>query len=207
MTVPSGSFGILRHEIRNCLIFGLYQAALTLTNHYLERFVKVALIKAQSTQMMTAYESFTKEQETLIDEYGGQALYRNLLEARRLELITEGELAVLQGFRKFYRNTFSHFDNKEITPDVDLHMTQFSFDNPGTPLSSGKISLKSLGMDMGHLAAEFAKDNALVYFLAIDDLAMRFELRQSPGLREVMIANGIEVDRIFSQINFDTYRP
>lgn len=35
----------LRNEILNCLLLGLYQASIFSTNHFLERLIKVSLVK------------------------------------------------------------------------------------------------------------------------------------------------------------------
>ena len=51
--------------------------------------------------------------------------------------------------------------------------------DPTKSISSCKVTLKSLGMYMRHLTADFAEENSLVYFLAVDDVAMRFELKHS----------------------------
>jgi hypothetical protein len=55
----------LRHEVCLCLIFGLHQAAITLTNHLVESLLKVALITHdakpelnQSTHKSHSIESF-----------------------------------------------------------------------------------------------------------------------------------------------------
>ncbi|MBE9662900.1 hypothetical protein [Mucilaginibacter myungsuensis] len=84
-TMPSGAFGVVRHEIRNCLIYGMFQAALTLTNHYMERFLKVALINSEVSVMMTEFQLFNDQRKAAIKKFGdknlGEILHRLMIKA------------------------------------------------------------------------------------------------------------------------------
>ncbi len=199
--MPSGAFGIIRHEIRNCLTYGMFQAALTLTNHYMEKFLKVALINSEVTFMMTDFQLFNEQREAAIKKFGKKVLFENINSSYEKGIITENEKTALLEFKNRYRNTFSHFDHQSLIDDKDVQLHQFSFTQPGQ-ISKGKINAKNLLFDMGHADADFAKENALLYFLAIDDIAMRYELKQSPRMVEILLEHGFDAIKIFNQIKF-----
>ncbi|MBE9662901.1 hypothetical protein [Mucilaginibacter myungsuensis] len=69
-------------------------------------------------------------------------------------------------------------------------------------MSQGKISAKNLLFDMGYHDADFAKQNALLYFLAIDDIAMRYELKQTPEMVDILLRHGFDAVKIFNQVKF-----
>ncbi|MCX2492632.1 hypothetical protein OQX63_04060 [Pedobacter sp. PF22-3] len=199
--MPSGAFGIIRHEIRNCLVYGMFQAALTLTNHYMEKFLKVALINSEVTVMMTDFQLFNEQRAAAIQKFGKKVLFENINSACEKEIITENEKTALLEFKNLYRNTFSHFDHQSLIADSDVQLYQFSFTKPGE-ISQGSIDAKNLFVDMGHTDADFAKKNAVLYFMAIDDIAMRYELKQSPGMVKILLDHGFDAIKIFNQIKF-----
>ncbi|GAB3921058.1 hypothetical protein [Mucilaginibacter myungsuensis] len=55
---------------------------------------------------------------------------------------------------------------------------------------------------MGYHDADFAKQNALLYFLAIDDIAMRYELKQTPEMVDILLRHGFDAVKIFNQVKF-----
>jgi|GEM_PF-5494991 len=199
--MPSGPFGIIRHEIRNCLTYGMFQAALTLTNHYMEKFLKVALINSEVTVMMTDFQLFNEQREAAIKKFGGKRLFENINSSYEKAIITENEKRALLKFKDVFRNTFSHFDHQSLIDNNDVQLHQFSFNQPGEILK-GKINAKNLFFDMGHNDADFAKEHALLYFLAIDDIAMRYEIKQTPEMVEILLNHGFDAIKIFNQIKF-----
>jgi len=199
--MPSSAFGTIRHEIRNCLIYGMFQAAITLTNHYMEKFLKVALINSEVTVMMTDYQLFNEQREAAIKKFGKKVLFENINSAFDKNIITDHEKTALFQFKNLYRNTFSHFDHQSLISDHDIELHQFSFINSGK-ISDGQINAKNLLFDLGYADAEFAKRNALLYFLAIDDIAMRYELKQSPKMIQLLLNRGFDSVKIFNQIKF-----
>lgn len=199
--MPSGAFGIIRHEIRNSLIYGMYQAAITLTNHYMEKFLKVALINSEVTAKMNDFQQFNDQRQVAIKKYGKEVLFNTIQLAQTRGLITENEKTALLDFKNIFRNTFSHFDHQSLISNNDIQLHQFSFTETGE-ISNGKINSKNLLFDMGHSDAEFAKANALMYFLAIDDIAMRYELKQNPKMIEILLQHGFDAEKLFNQIQF-----
>lgn len=103
----------LRQEISICIVFGLYQAAITLTNHLLEKFLKIALIykKADFTaDGKTVVEKTINSTAKSIKTYKKQYLGKNIEDAYNQGLLTGEERNRLNDFRHDFRNAYGHAD-------------------------------------------------------------------------------------------------
>jgi len=203
--MPSSAFSIIRYEIRKSLIFENFQASITLTNHYMEKFLKVALINSEVNVMMTDTEKFTEQRERGIKLYNKRNLWDNIVAAKELGIINEAEKAGLKHFKDMFRNTFSHFDHQRLIVEGETTLHQYSLDGEGGEISKSTMKNNVLYFDLGLFDYEFAKGNARNYFIAIDDIAMRYEFKTSPEMIELIKADGHDIDRIFNQFMFERY--
>ena len=167
----------LRHEVSICLIFGLHQAAITLTNHMLESLLKFALSYKDSSNREGNTEDHSLAAliasiRPSFERYDGEQLNNTINMACKAELISEEQKEQLHEFRQALRNAYSHAEkrkihqNKEI-PVQSLHMT----DEAKLEMDPEEVH-KILDMPFLHGMAQYehAKANALPYFLYVDKL-------------------------------------
>ena len=91
-------FRTIIYENLNCLLLGLYQASICMTNHLLERMLKHALI---DFEMKGCY-------------IGNPAFNENISAACKKGIITEEEGGKLKELKNKYRNPYSHASVKKI---------------------------------------------------------------------------------------------
>jgi hypothetical protein len=179
----------LRHEISLSIIFGMCQAAITLTNHLLESLLKTSLIFLDAKEgrrekhagiVVSLVRMFTPGK----NKYGGQNLSKNIDSAFSLGLITEDEKKVLHKFRVRFRNAYSHSDKEKTFGDREIT-------GQGLHIEDGKFILDQhetariadLGIVQGLAQAYQAQVDAIPYFLYMDHLtrAIRGKMFPSSG--------------------------
>lgn len=129
----------LRHEISLCIIFGLCQAAITLTNHLLESLLKYVLMTKHFLSSKKAEREVKAPIVTfLIERYEeGRKLYEaaNLSEtinrACTSGLITKEQKRCLHQFREQFRNAYSHSDKRKTFGESTVPVTGVKLENEG----------------------------------------------------------------------------
>jgi hypothetical protein len=178
----------LRNEICLCLIFGFYQAAITLTNHFLEWLLKYSLMVADSR---TADDEIAKVQENpprvqeIIDHfedarktYESANLSSNIDAAFGIDLVTKKEKETLHRIREDFRNAMSHADKGKTYPGTTITSTAIRMADGKLELGRPEtIPLAHLLIGQGIAQAEWAEANALDYFLYMDAIARRILTR------------------------------
>lgn len=169
----------LRHEICICIMFGLCQAAITLTNHLLESLLKYALIilhgknKKQKEEEIKGrlITSFIEKYKEGIQLYGGANLDKTINRACTVGLITKDQKNLLHQFRDRFRNAYSHSDKKRTfgkstmpVAGVRLENERFVADEKSEP------EIANLLVGQGLVQAMMAQNDAPKYFLYIDKL-------------------------------------
>jgi hypothetical protein len=116
----------LRYEICICLTLSLYQAAITLTNHLIEKYLKIALVYYETNEKIggTNLESIFK---TGVDTYSDTDFSSTINACCTKGIITKSQKKDLHTFRRNIRNPFSHADMKQ------------TFDGMTVPVTFGKI--------------------------------------------------------------------
>ena len=168
----------VRNEVCKCLICGLHQAAITLTNHLLESVLKKALIIDESVKNKTEQCDITNVFDDATVQYAGENLCKNIERAYTIGLITEKEKETLHNCRKNYRNAFSHADPRKTfagnstpatiltTKDLDnpeVFFKKVFADKPNTTLSA-----ENNVIIQGLIQSIKAEQEAASYFLTID---------------------------------------
>ena len=169
----------LRHEICICIMLGLCQAAITLTNHLLESLLKYSLIilhgrkKKQKEEEIKgrAVTSIVEKYKEVIERYGNANLDTTINCACTAGLISKEQKKILHDFREKFRNAYSHSDKiktfgKNTIPVscVRLENEKFVQDEKSEP------EISKLLIGQGLYQAMTAQNDAPKYFLYIDNL-------------------------------------
>ncbi|PLX10176.1 MAG: hypothetical protein C0594_05240 [Marinilabiliales bacterium] len=172
-------FNTLIFEINKCLILELNRAAITLTNHFIERLLKVALIKNEAGIGPKPVDKWNDAYAKPTQQYGNLKLWETIKICREKNLINEQEKSFLNDIvRDMVRNGFSHADVEKIMkkyPD-NVVMYEGSFSNPGK-LKEVSVNQKLIPEIQAIQIAGFAEANARVYFDFVFNLLLRIEQR------------------------------
>lgn len=167
-------------QISKCLILELDYAAITLTNHLLERFLKLALIsKAVGIKPIPTENWNTVFSDPQI-QYGSINLGNSIELCKKANLIDTTEKDFLfEIVRELMRNGFSHAEPGKVLSSLpdEIPMFEGSFSKPSTSLKEVKLNpkiippLQWIGME------QFAKANASSYFDFVFKLIEKIEKR------------------------------
>jgi hypothetical protein len=167
----------LREEITLALIFGLAQAAITLTNHLLENLLKNTLIIYELKQN-PQIESRKKDKKVadLINittparrKYANEKLSKNIDTACRLRLITKEEKKQLHEYRKVFRNAYGHSDTDKIFGNKDISTQSLKMQNDNFVLGEQETLRLADSIFSHGLAQAFqAREDAVPYFIFMD---------------------------------------
>lgn len=170
----------VRSEVCKCLICGLYQAAITLTNHLLESVLKKALIIDESAKNKTERGDITNMFDDATKKYANKNLDFTINQACRKGLITKDEKELLHKFRERYRNAYSHADPQKTFSGVSIPATIFTtkdLDNPEeffkrafTDKPNVILSAENNVIIQGLMQSSKAEDEAMDYFLTTDGM-------------------------------------
>jgi len=110
----------LRNEICICIVFSLYQAAITLTNHLLEKYLKVALIYSDTKDKIKP-ENVETIFKTSVDNYSSEGLNSTINACCSKGIITKDQKKDLLRFKDTIRDPFSHADMKKIFNEITIN--------------------------------------------------------------------------------------
>lgn len=170
----------VRSEVCKCIICGLNQAVITLTNHLLESVLKKALIIEESAKNKTVQSDITNVFDNATAQFASKNLYENIEQAYTIGLITEEEKETLHNCRKDYRNAFSHADPQKTFLGISIPatiLTTKDLDNPEEFLRKAfadkpnvSLSAENNVIIQGLIQSIKAEQEAMNYFLAIDGI-------------------------------------
>jgi hypothetical protein len=163
-------FDILRKEIARCYVIAAYQACITLTNHLLERYCKIILIYVKSNfKTIDNSKSLESQFEEGNKAYLKKELYTTLNALRTLNLISKEERKELEVYREVYRNGFSHANPEQILGDKKVtHIMGSLYTGEIGKVEESKLS--KIPFLQGDAVENFAKVNALKYFIVVENL-------------------------------------
>jgi hypothetical protein len=181
----------VRHEVALCLIFGLYQAGITLTNHLLESLLKYALIyhHAQEHQPPADQDVRGRAAHALVDWlsegkmlYGDKDLDFTINKACTMGLISKPQKKKLHEARERFRNAYSHADKDKTFGGATTGVVAGHFDGESmVPDSIEEVRLAGFLVAQGIFQAVMAKKYAIPYFLYIDHLARQIVQKLYPS--------------------------
>lgn len=152
-------------EIISCIIMESYSASITLTNHVLERLLKLALIIDTAGLERIKIEDWNTVYLS-VNEINSEKLYNTINMCKSRELISEYEKTHLHQIRESIRNGFSHFDPKQIFNDEEDTKTLIYNSPDSVDNKSVELNFKSIPILQSVYTNQFAKENA-EYFLEV----------------------------------------
>ncbi|HRT84492.1 MAG TPA: hypothetical protein P5523_07635 [Bacteroidales bacterium] len=166
-------------EINKCLILEFHRAAITLTNHLLERLLKLALINYEVGIGPIPVDQWNSVFEGPNKKYGSINLGNSIDKCKDLEIITDKEHRILfDTIRELMRNGFSHADSSKTLaglPD-ELIAFQGNFNKPGDINEVG-LNQKVIPFLQALNMETFAKEASKPYFEFVFGLIFRIEKR------------------------------
>ena len=154
----------VKREICICLLTEQYQAAITLTNHFLERILKLSLIYHHSDQKaFLNLDTLSEKYKDATEKYDGAHLYNNIKSCCDAGLIELERGEALQKIREQVRNGFSHADMGKVFGKAETRMLMGSFLDPRKS-HVRSMPIVAVPFMQGIAQYEFAKENAHWYF-------------------------------------------
>lgn len=159
----------IRHEVCICLTLEQNQAAITLTNHLIEKYLKYLLIHNEQVKDVVDLNAIIEHYKTQVEAFGGKDLSVIINKCRNVGLLSKEQAKLLHEIREKVRNPFSHADIKQTFGDQKIRI---GFGNMLIPDSfkSGEFELSSLVFMHGKAQKDIADNNALDYFKIVDKL-------------------------------------
>lgn len=171
--------GTFIFEINKCLILGFNRAAITLTNHLLERVLKLSLIYNETGIGPKPIETWESVFSDPNKKYTSIKLANSIEKCKKEELLTQSEKDILiSTIRTLMRNGFSHADPSEILEGLpnESPFFQGSFSDP-TELKKVNLNQKVIPIFQSIQMDNFANQNALSYFDFVFRLMKNIDLR------------------------------
>jgi len=176
----------VKQEILNCLMVNLYQASIALTNHLLERGLKLALIHNEVGIVPLPIEEWSTKFPEPNKRYGSLNLNKAIELCIKESLLLEDERKLLMDtIREQFRNGFSHADMTQILKDFPSTGTFHfgNFTNPGV-ITQIELPQTAIHVLQPLLQEGFAKQNALLYFKYVYKLLINIEKRLTTKFKQ-----------------------
>jgi len=120
-------------EVSHCLMLEFYKSSITLTNHLLERLLKLALINKEVGIGAIPIDQWNEVFKEANRKYGSLVLGGSIDQCKKQNLINQDERDFLfDRIREQLRNGFGHGDNSKVLCDLPEEMVGFhgSFSKP-----------------------------------------------------------------------------
>jgi hypothetical protein len=166
-------------EINKCLILEFYRASITLTNHFLERLLKIALIYDETEIGSVPIEKWDYVFNKSTEKYDVKSLANTIEQCKKCKLINESERDYLfNTIRELMRNGFSHADSSKVLIDISEQNTFFHGKlNSSQKINPIQMNQKKIPVFQSILMENFAKVKAEPYFDYIFELSRKIEKR------------------------------
>ncbi len=164
-------FDPLRDEICKCIICGLNQAAITLTNHLLEAALKKCLIYRYTIlHKQNSNEKLSEIFQEGIGKFDNDKsdLSKSINAACSNGLIRKDHKKLLHHLRDAFRNSYSHASSSKIFKDVTVKGKEISsFDEAFEELNEN-LDVSQIPIIQGIIQYELAKKESISYFMNVD---------------------------------------
>jgi hypothetical protein len=164
----------VRNEICECLIIGCSQAAITLTNHLLEKSLKMFLFHVKpSTQNYTDAKEIEAHFKKMNEMHGNKDLHDTINNCCTKGLISKDEKLQLHIFREKFRNAFGHAQPDKTFGQVEKKVLVF---NPMKHVEIPKpemVKISDFPFFHDYKQKEIADSNCGEYFCYVDSLIKR----------------------------------
>ena len=172
-------FNTLVFEINKCLILELDRAAITLTNYFLERLLKLALIYNEIGIDGIEIEKWDEVLSPAISKFDNIKLGNSIEQCKKHNLINSSEKDYLWNIiRDLIRNGFSHAESNKILSELPNERKVYKgslYDN--SEIEKVTINQKLIPEIQALLIENFAKANSQSYFDFVYNLSHNIEKR------------------------------
>ena len=178
-------FQTIKNQILLCITFGLYMAAMTLTNHLFEKFLKGVLsyndtLKNKDKIKYGKNFSLPDELEKSRRKFDSENLNKNIEIAYSENLINEKQKSILKKMKNEFRNAYSHDDRKKMYGKAST-IIQESQDPEsflrGENQPSKEFNLYGLPLFEFLFINEFSEKNCVPYIKDLNDIILSVESR------------------------------
>ncbi len=179
----------VKYEVINCLMIEQYQASVTLTNHLVERMLKLALIEKEIYGLKISIDDteLEKKLKEATKKYDKNVMFESIKLAFAENLISDKERDYLDKIiRDNIRNGFSHAEmekvNKGKPENFEMHSYKFGevtdlFKN-GKKIPKNQINVSTLAPFMqSEIQKMKAEAIAFPYFKCIYTIAKNIDRR------------------------------
>jgi len=171
----------VRDEICKCIMFGLSQAAITLTNHLLESSLKKCLIYKYTIDNKKDIDE--KKIETIfkngIDKFDNSKsdLSKSINAACTNGLITKKQKMILHDFRERFRNSFSHASSQKTFGDMKIPAKIINSIDQVDKQINNEISVKDVPIIQGIVQSIISSKLCIPYFREVDEIIREMFLK------------------------------
>lgn len=174
-TILNNNLDFVREEACKSICYGLYQAAIGLTNHLIESFLRLnlAILESQATEyndnsLIEINKNFLNRSS---DEFG-----KLINSAKSIGLITKDQAKKLDNYRVNWRNPFSHGSPHQLLKDAGtVKMFTASFSGNSKVINEVKdVEIQGHYQLHGLMQAIKASKEATPYFKFVDNLIIDF---------------------------------
>lgn len=161
-------------QVIKCLLCESYSASITLTNHILERTLKLALIQNESGLQPKSIENWNETYKNS-HRFSSWPMHKTITECKNQKLITIEQLEELKYYKNSIRNGFSHYDTDKILIDENniINGKQIKSENNLSEIIP--LNLKQIPMLQNNYITKFAEENAEIYFDFVFSIILRIE--------------------------------
>lgn len=170
----------IRSEICKCIICGLPQASITLTNYLMESSLKMALIIKYSVEHPSKSNDLREVFSEGVDKYADNDLQKTINQACSNGLITKEQKKKLSSFRENMRNPYSHANTKKILSGRKIRAKTIKYEPGDDPIKMFEsmfnendysiINVDEAYISHGIMMGVFAENNHIEYFKEVDAL-------------------------------------
>jgi hypothetical protein len=186
----------IKHQICHCIIMGFYIAAITLTNHLFEKFLKFTLIYND----IKKNKSDTDKEFSLVDDitlsmrkYDKRNLSVNIHSSYKEGLISDKQKEILIKLKDLYRNSFSHCDREKMYGNLETGLTEVKgeenalkfIDGNENDLPQRNEKIFNLLFADFIFIHEFSRVNSIPYLIELDKIIREVEKKLFPGKNEI----------------------
>ena len=183
----------IKHQICICITFGLDIAAMTLTNHLLEKFLKLALIyndslKNKSEMDLDSEFALIELIKKFTSKYDDKVLFETIKLASKNDLINDEEKIQLEKMRVFFRNPYSHAHREKTYRGAKIGVTEIKgtdailkfLDGKEDELPKSQEKLVDLPFGDFIYSNNFAELDCIPYLIELDIIIRSVESKLYP---------------------------
>ncbi|HEY9176437.1 MAG TPA: hypothetical protein VIN07_02040, partial [Flavipsychrobacter sp.] len=154
----------LRDEICYCILCGFNQAAITLTNHFLERLLKLALIEKETgIRFVDLSEEQEEKYNRVCTKYDSKNLHDTINICCTQGLITKDIKKNLIVYKEQFRNAFSHASAEKTFKGLKVPLAMGKFENP-TEIVQREVTVSNYPLLYNIMQQNIADTKAFPYF-------------------------------------------